>query len=319
MSSETKKSNDYLLSIVIPMFNEELGAAECVRRVSKVLIKMGCRYEVIYVNDGSRDQTLEILLKEKEQDEHIKIIDLSRNFGHQTAISAGIDHAQGDALIVIDGDLQDPPELFPKLVDKWQEGFDVVHARRSIRHGEKAYKKLAATVFYRIMASISTVDIPVDVGDFRLMSKRVTDQLKSLSEKRRYIRGLAAWIGFKQTIVEYEREPRFAGTPAYTFKTLVGLALSGITGFSVFPLRLGLYFGSIAVTAGLLFVIYCIFALATQIGVPDWAPLMVALLFISGLQFICIGVVGEYVYLTLEDVRDRPLYIVRQFYNSKPQ
>ncbi len=305
---------DYLLSIVIPMYNEEQGASECVRRVRKVLQDIGCRYEMIFVNDGSRDQTLEILKNEKAQDEKIKIVDLSRNFGHQTAISAGIDHAKGDAIIVIDGDLQDPPEVFPRLIEKWLAGADVVHARRSVRHGESALKNLRAQLFYRIMSSISTVAIPVDVGDFRLISRRVADELSHMSEKRRYVRGLASWIGFKQEIIDYEREARFAGTPSYTLKTLMGLAMAGVTGFSVVPLRLGIYLGVALMFAATISLLYVVYAAALHLLIADWAPLMVLILFVFALQFFCIGIIGEYLYIVLENVRARPLYVVRKIY-----
>lgn len=307
-----KAEAGYLLSIVIPMYNEEQGASECVRRVSKVIEEqLGCRYELIFVNDGSRDRTLDILRAEKEKNEHVKIVDLSRNFGHQTAITAGIDHADGDAVIVIDGDLQDPPEVFPQLIAKWRAGADIVHAKRVARHGESMLTKIRASVFYRIMSQISTIDIPVDVGDFRLMNRRVVEELKGMTEHRRYVRGLATWVGFNQETVDYEREARFAGTPSYTVKTLMGLALSGILGFSVAPLRLGWYLGLLFLAFTFLYVIYWIAMPSTA---PEWSPLLVAMLFMGGLQFLCIGIIGEYLYLVLDCVRSRPVYIVRQIY-----
>ncbi len=310
--SEKPESADYLLSIVIPMYNEEQGASECVRRVSKVIEnELGCRYELIFVNDGSRDRTLEILKSEKEKNSHIKIVDLSRNFGHQTAITAGIDQADGDAVIVIDGDLQDPPEIFPQLIERWKAGADIVHAKRLARHGESQLTKVRAAIFYRIMSQISTIDIPVDVGDFRLMSKRVVNELKSLTEQRRYVRGLATWVGYNQETIGYEREARFAGTPSYTLKTLIELAMSGILGFSIEPLRLGWYTGLLTILASIAFFAYW---LCMRDTLPDWSPLMVALLFIGGLQLVCIGIIGEYLFLVLDCVRKRPVYIVRQIY-----
>lgn len=313
MSDERPEATqDYLLSVVIPMFNEEQGAAECVRRVSKVVEEqLGCRFELIFINDGSSDRTLEILRQEKQNNPHVRIIDLSRNFGHQTAITAGIDHANGDAVIVIDGDLQDPPEVFPRLIERWKAGADIVHARRTARHGESALTRIRAAIFYRIMSQISTIDIPIDVGDFRLMSKRVVDQMKSMKEHRRYVRGLATWVGFNQETIDYEREARFAGTPSYTFKTLMGLALSGILGFSVIPLRLGIYLGLIVAAASFFCAIYCI---VLPGAAPNWTPLMVAVLFIGGLQLFCTGLIGEYLYLVLDGVRERPVYIVRELY-----
>lgn len=310
--SEQPATADYLLSIVIPMYNEEQGAGECVRRVSKVIEEqLGCRYELIFVNDGSRDRTLEILKAEKEKNPHVRIVDLSRNFGHQTAITAGIDQANGDAVIVIDGDLQDPPEVFPQMIERWKNGADIVHAKRVARHGESALTKVRASVFYRIMSQISTIDIPVDVGDFRLMSKRVVNELKELTEQRRYVRGLATWVGYNQDTIDYEREARFAGTPSYTLKTLIGLAMSGILGFSVTPLRLGWYTGLLTMAAAVGYFIYWLLMRDTA---PDWSPLMVALLFIGGLQLVCLGIIGEYLFLVLECVRKRPVYIVREIY-----
>lgn len=312
MTDRTENTQDYLLSIVIPMFNEEQGASECVRRVARVIEEsLGCRYELIFVNDGSTDRTLEILRQEKEQNPHVKIIDLSRNFGHQTAITAGIDHANGDALIVIDGDLQDPPEVFPRLIEKWKAGADIVHARRTARHGESAFTRFRAAMFYRIMSQISSIDIPIDVGDFRLMSKRVIDQLKAMKETRRYVRGLATWVGFNQETIDYEREARFAGTPSYTLKTLMGLAMSGILGFSIIPMRLGIYLGFLVITTSFAFGAYGVVLPALA---PSWTPLMVALLFVGGLQLICTGLIGEYLYLVLDGVRQRPVYIVKQEY-----
>ena len=294
------------------MYNEEQGASECVRRVSKVIEEqLGCRYELIFVNDGSRDRTLDILKAEKEKNPHVRIVDLSRNFGHQTAITAGIDQANGDAVIVIDGDLQDPPEVFPQMIERWKNGADIVHAKRVARHGESALTKVRASVFYRIMSQISTIDIPVDVGDFRLMSKRVVNELKELTEQRRYVRGLATWVGYNQDTIDYEREARFAGTPSYTLKTLIGLAMSGILGFSVTPLRLGWYTGLLTMAASVGYFIYWLLMRDTA---PDWSPLMVALLFIGGLQLVCLGIIGEYLFLVLECVRKRPVYIVREIY-----
>lgn len=305
------QSKDYSLSIVIPMFNEEQGASECVRRVDHVLKELGCRYEIIFVNDGSSDRTLEILKAEKEKNEHIRIVDLSRNFGHQLAITAGIDHTTGDAVIIIDGDLQDPPEVFPRLIEKWKEGAHIVHARRSVRHGETAVTNWRAKLFYRIMRQISTIDIPVDVGDFRLIDKLVVDELKNMREHKRYLRGLATWVGYNQVIIDYEREPRFAGSPKYTLALLIGLALSGVAGFSVFPLRLGWYLGSFLLAVS---VLYCLFIVLVPSQSFVWAPLLVAIMFIGGLQLVCIGIVGEYLYIVLDDTRNRPLYLVRKLY-----
>ena len=299
-----------MLSIVIPMYNEEAGARECVKRVKKVLVEMGCDHELIFVNDGSKDDTLKILLEEKESDSSLRIVDLSRNFGHQAAITAGLDHAQGDAAIVIDGDLQDPPEEFPRLVEKWKAGFDVVHARRRKRRGISAFANFRAKVFYRLMSAISEIDIPVDVGDFRLMSKRVVEDLKRLKEKHRYIRGLATWVGYEQTIIEYDREPRFAGEPQYTLSKLIQLSLAGVTGFSRTPLRIGLYLGIFCFLLSLVLLIMT----AIYPALLLWAPAVIAIFFVGSLILACIGVTGEYLSIMLDHSRDRPLYLVRQEY-----
>ncbi|MBX9668837.1 MAG: glycosyltransferase family 2 protein [Candidatus Obscuribacterales bacterium] len=309
---EQSDRTNYKLSVVIPMFNEEHGAAECVRRVREVITtKLQCRYELIFVNDGSVDNTLQLLKEEKAKDDNIKIIDFSRNFGHQTAITAGIDHSTGDAVIIIDGDLQDPPEVFPKLIEKWQEGADMVHARRIARHGETARTKLQAAIYYRLMSQISTINIPVDVGDFRLMDRIVVNELRKLKEHRRYVRGLATWVGFKQTIVDYEREPRFAGTRSFTFKASFQLALAGIIGFAIFPVRLGLYLGTFFVLLGFA----CgLLLILNPDAVKDWAPLVMTVLIVGGSQLFCTGIMGEYLYLIVDESRGRPLYIVKQIY-----
>jgi len=307
----TSSPANYKLSIVIPMYNEELGAAECVRRVAGVLDQMGCEHELIFVNDGSRDRTLEILIAEQAKIPGLRIIDFSRNFGHQAAITAGLDHVTGDAAIVIDGDLQDPPEFFPTLVAKWQEGYDIVHARRRKRHGISAFADFRAKVFYRLMSSISEIEIPVDVGDFRLISAAVVNDLKAMREKDRYLRGLATWVGYKQAIVEYDREERFAGVPQYTLGKLIGLCLAGITGFSRAPLRLGIYLGCLTLFFGILLLIATI---ALPGVMPGWSPVVVAILLIGSFQLLCIGLLGEYLYLVLQHVRNRPLYIVRKEY-----
>lgn len=309
---EQSNRTNYKLSVVIPMFNEEHGVAECVRRVRDVITtKLHCTYELIFVNDGSADRTLELLLEEKARDDNIKVIDFSRNFGHQTAITAGIDHSSGDALIIIDGDLQDPPEVFPQLIEKWQAGADMVHARRTVRHGETVRTKLQAAIYHRLMSQISTIHIPVDVGDFRLMDRVVVNELKRLKEHRRYVRGLAAWVGFKQTIVDYEREARFAGKRSYTFKAYLQLASAGIIGFSIFPVRLGLYLGTFFVFTGF---VLAILLIVMPDAVKDWAPNMVAILIVGGSQLFCTGIMGEYLYFIVDESRGRPIYIIKQVY-----
>lgn len=302
---------NYMLSVVIPMYNEELGVKECVKRVKGVLTEMGCDHELIFVNDGSKDKTLEYLLAAKDSDEAIRVLDFSRNFGHQAAITAGLDNANGDCVIVIDGDLQDPPELFPELVEKWKEGFDVVHARRKKRKGISAFADFRAKVYYRLMSKISDIDIPVDVGDFRLISKRVCGELKNLTEQQRYVRGLATWVGYEQTIIEYDRMERFAGEPQYTLAKLIQLSLSGFLGFSKVPLRLGLYLGLFCFVISFVLMVLAIVSPGLFLS---WTPPVIAIFFVGGIQLICLGAIGEYLALVLDHCRDRPLYIVRKEY-----
>jgi dolichol-phosphate mannosyltransferase len=311
MSEETKLT-DYLLSIVVPMYNEEQGAKECVARLKSVLQNMGCRYEIIFINDGSRDRTLEIL--KAERDQNIRILNLSRNFGHQAAITAGLDYAKGDAIIIIDGDLQDPPELFPEMVAKWQAGADVVHARRKKREGETAFKLFTAKIYYRIMRQLSDIDMPVDVGDFRLMSARAKDSLMKLRERRRYVRGLVAWVGYKQDFVEYDRAERFAGETHYTLLRMLRFSMDGIASFSVVPLRISSFVGAMSAFIALLYGVYALYIKFTAHAIIGWTSVVIVVLFLGGIQLLCLGIIGEYIGILHEEIKQRPLYIIGEVY-----
>jgi polyisoprenyl-phosphate glycosyltransferase len=307
-----------LLSVVCPVYQEEAGLLEFHARLVNALERIpDVRFELIYVNDGSRDNCPEILRKLCAQDWSVRLVDLSRNFGHQLAITAGIDHAAGDAVVVIDTDLQDPPEVIGELVERWQAGWKVVHAVRSARRGESWFKLRTAKVFYRFINWLSDVPMVCDAGDFRLMDRQVVEELKGLRERNRYVRGLVAWVGFPQTTVEYEREARFSGTSKYRLKHMVGLATDAVTSFSERPLRLATQAGLVATVASLALVVYVIVSklLFPASALPGFASLMIAVVFFGGVQLLCIGLLGEYVGRIYRESKGRPLYVVDERVN----
>jgi len=299
-------------SVVIPVFNEEENLELLHRRLSKVLQHSYEDYEIILVDDGSRDKSLEIMMRLRESNPRVKIISFSRNFGHQMAITAGVDYASGDAVIVMDADLQDPPEVIPQLIEKWREGYDTVYAIRESRK-DPILKRAIAFAFYRLFKRISEVDVPVDAGDFRLMSRRVVDILRNMPERNRYIRGLASWVGFSQASISYARDERYRGERKYTLWQLVKLAIDGITSFSHFPLRLVTQLGLVVSLAGFLYAaIIIISGLFFGRVVPGWTTLMAAVIFLGGVQLIVVGVVGEYIGRIYVEVQQRPLYLIKQ-------
>ena len=307
--------SDYLLTVVVPMYNEETGAAECVRRLQKVLTAIGCRYELLFVNDGSSDSTLSVLQEMRAADANIRIVDFSRNFGHQIAITAGLDLAQGDAIIIIDGDLQDPPELFPEMIAKWQAGADVVHARRRSRAGESAFKKGTAALYYRLMDKISSVEIPIDVGDYRLVSRRAQGALLRLRERHRYVRGLVAWVGFKQDFVDYDRDKRFAGQTHYPLLKMIAFSWHGISSFSVMPLRLASYLGIVSALVAFFYGCYALYMnYVMKSTVIGWTSIVMLVMFLGGIQLISLGIIGEYIGMLFEESKQRPLYLVNDIY-----
>lgn len=302
-----------LLSVVAPVYNE----AGVIQQFNGVLVKAledvdKVDYEIIYIDDGSKDDSLAKLRQFSQQNRHIKIIKLSRNFDHQIALTAGLDYAQGDAVVFIDTDLQDPPELISEMVRKWQMGFDVVYARRLKREGESAIKLLTAKWFYRLLGRISEVEIPLDVGDFRLISKRVADHLRSLRERDRYIRGLVSWIGFSQTSVEYNRNERQAGQTKYPLHKMVRFALDGVTSFSDAPLKLATWLGYGSALLAFLYLFSVFVQKLLGYTIHGWATIMVSILFIGGIQLICVGILGEYLGRIYQEVKRRPNYIVEE-------
>jgi len=300
-----------VFSVVAPAWNEAPTLPEFYRRVAAVMDGLGEPWELIIVDDGSADRTRQVLRDLHQADPRVKGISFSKNFSHQIAITAGLDYARGDAVIVIDSDLQDPPEVIPELVARWREGYQVVYAQRRARAGETWFKKATAAAFYRITRRIANVDIPVDTGDFRLLDRKAADALRTMREQHRFVRGLAAWIGFRSIAVPYDRAPRFAGETKYPLRRMLKLAIDGITNFSYLPLQLASYFGFFVAGLSLLGILAAI-ALRLFVGreLTGQATTLVSVLFIGGVQLICLGVIGEYLGRIYDEVKRRPLYIV---------
>lgn len=311
---------DPWLSIVVPAYNEHQVLDEFHRRLSAVLDKLPGRSEIVYVNDGSNDGTLEIMGRLRRADPRVAIVDLSRNFGKEIALTAGLDFARGDAVVVIDADLQDPPELIPDFVLHWKEGYDVVYGKRAARDGETWAKKITAHYFYRFIRFVGRVRIPEDTGDFRLLSRRAVESLKQLREHHRFMKGLFAWIGFPQKAVLYRRDPRYAGESKWNYWRLWNFAIEGITSFSIAPLKLASYVGLF--TAAVAFVYGAYMVVRTLLfgnPVPGYPSLFVAVLFLGGLQLLALGVIGEYLGRMFDETKQRPLYYVQEFVPSDPQ
>ncbi|SFG44744.1 dolichol-phosphate mannosyltransferase [Sporolactobacillus nakayamae] len=300
-------------SIVVPVFNEEKVIYESYKRLKTVMDRTYERYELLFVNDGSRDRTSELLNYISEGDTNVKVIEFSRNFGHQIAITAGMDYATGQAVVVIDADLQDPPELILKMIEKWKEGFDVVYGKRVERKGETFFKKITAALFYRTLRMSTDIDIPLDTGDFRLIDRHVCDEMKRIPEKNRFIRGLVSWVGFKQTAIEYVRDERLAGETKYPLKKMLKLSVDGLTSFSYKPLKLATYGGALLSIAGFVYMIVALaLKLFTSNTVPGWTSLIVIQLLFSGFTLFILGVMGEYIGRIYDETKDRPLYIIKE-------
>lgn len=309
-----------VLSVVVPVYNEEEVLPETIRRLQLSLQTIGQPFEVIWVNDGSRDGTLRILRALCQTDPRCKLLSLARNFGHQTAITAGMDHASGQAIVVIDADLQDPPEVIAALFARWQEGYEVVYARRSERQGETWFKRQTARIYYRLLRRMTSVDIPTDIGDFRLIDAKVRDALLAVPEHNRYVRGLVSWLGFRQTFVSYVREKRWAGTTKYPLGKMIRLAADGIASFSYKPLLAGLSVGIALSVFALLFALFIFISrLAGWVFMePGWASLMCVILFFFGVVLIMLGIIGAYIARIFEEVKRRPLYIVSERLGTLP-
>jgi glycosyltransferase involved in cell wall biosynthesis len=309
------------LSVIVPLYNEELVIAEMYERLTAVLEGQQLDYEVIMINDGSHDQTLAIAKKLCEKDKRIKLISLSRNFGHQMAITAGMDRAAGQVVVIIDADLQDPPELILEMLKKWRDGYQVVYGVRKKRRGESPFKLVTAALFYRMLRKTTPVDIPVDTGDFRLMDRQVVEQLRKMRERSRFIRGMVSWVGFKQGKVEYVREHRLRGETKYPITKMLKFAIDGILSFSQLPLKFSSAFGFLCSGIAFFFMIYGFFQkyFSPETTISGWTSIFVASLFIGGVQLMSIGIVGEYIGRMYEEIKGRPLYITAEEINFDAQ
>ena len=307
------------ISVVIPIYNEEENLPNLTKRLVDVL----CRYaqfEILYVDDGSKDRSVEIITAQAKQHPSIKLLKLSRNFGHQEAITAGLAHCSGDAVIVMDGDLQDPPEVLPLFIEKWQEGYEVVYAIREKRK-EHIFKKIAYYIFYRLMRYLSNIEIPLDSGDFSLMDRKVVDLLNKIPEKNRFIRGIRSWLGFRQTGIAYERHARFAGVPKYNLTKLFLLAYNGLTSFSTRPVKVATHIGLLFTGVsffGIVWLLYHKLILKTEV-IEGWASTLFAVLFLSGVQLIIMGIQGEYIARIFIEVKNRPNYIIGETIGIEPK
>ncbi len=304
------------ISIVAPVWNEADSLPEFISRISEALKDQD--WELIIVDDGSTDGSDQILLQEAEKNERIKTVLFARNFGHQIAVTAGMDYSQGNAVVIIDTDLQDPPELIPELIKKWKEGYEVVYAVRSERKGESFFKRISASFFYRLINRITSIDIPLDTGDFRLVDRKVVDVLNSMREHHRFLRGMSAWVGFRQIGVPYERAPRFAGETHYTLPKMIRLAITAITGFSFFPLQVATYLGFFSAALAIIaIIVVVILRLSGNEAFFGQASTLIAVLIFGGVQLISLGILGEYIGRLYDEARGRPLYIVRSAPDNK--
>jgi dolichol-phosphate mannosyltransferase len=300
------------ISVIVPCFNEEQGIAECHRRLTEILRSLDTWYEIVYVDDGSRDSTPAKLAAIHGLDPNVAVIELSRNFGHQPAVSAGLEAAKGEVVVIIDADLQDPPEVIGQMLQKWAEGYEVVYGIRESRDGESGFKLWSAKLFYRLINALSDVEIPLDTGDFRLLDRKAVEAMKNMPERHRLLRGMCSWIGFRQCGLKYARAARFAGTTKYPLRKMLNLALDGIASFSTVPLRVLAVIGIASAVLAVLGIIYAlVIRLFTHSWVAGWTISFIGLLFLGGLQMISIGIVGEYVGRIYTEAKHRPLYIAR--------
>jgi len=317
MASGSPSTGGGCVSLVVPVFNEIEVLGAFYERATRALHALaGMTYEIVFIDDGSQDGSYAELAALAARDAHIRVLKLSRNFGHQIAISAGIDHAKGDCVVIMDADLQDPPELVATMIDTWRQGFDVVYGVRSDRAGETPIKLLTATMFYRLLDRLTNIRIPANVGDFRLISRRVVDQLKLLREKDRFVRGLVSWVGYPQTGITYKRDRRFAGATKYPFRKMIRFASDGITSFSTMPLKLATWLGYASAVLAVLYLISVFVQKLLGYTVDGWATIMVAMLFMGSVQLICIGILGEYIGRVFNEVKPRPMYVIEEDLHS---
>lgn len=309
--------NNVVCSVVIPVYNEEEVVNECYSRIKKVMDSTNEKYEIIFVNDGSKDNTRQMLKEICRVDGNVKLIDFSRNFGHQSAITAGMNYSIGQAVVVIDADLQDPPEVILRMLEKWREGYQVVYGKRLKREGESIFKKATAKVFYRILARLTEFDIPVDAGDFRLIDRKVCDALNKMDEKNRYVRGIISWLGFNTTYVEFVREKRYAGKTKYPLRKMLKFATDAVVSFSYKPLRITSYLGMALSGVSFIYLIIALFLKLFNVidTVQGWMSIVAISLFFNGIVLLVLGIMGEYIGRIYDEVKARPLYVVNEFIN----
>lgn len=301
------------ISIVVPVYNEEGNIIPMFERLESVCLEINLPFEIVFVNDGSKDLTLSIVKGLAKNKPCVKFIDFSRNFGHQVAVTAGLEYCKGKAIVIIDADLQDPPELISEMYNKYKEGFEVVYAKRNKRKGENLLKLWTAKMFYRVLAKMTSISIPVDTGDFRLIDRKVVDVLNEMPERHKFLRGQISWIGFNQTYITYNRDKRNAGKTGYTYKKMISFALDGITSFSNFPLKFATVAGFTVSGIAFLVMIYALYGrFILKEYVPGWASLIMSILFIGEIQLLTIGIIGEYISRMNDNIRERPLYIVKE-------
>lgn len=305
------------VSVIVPLYNEEQVIAETYSRLTSVLGRMNLDYEIVMVNDGSRDRTAELARTLCEKDVRVKLVSFSRNFGHQVAITAGMDKCGGQVAVIIDADLQDPPEIIPEMIERWREGYAVVYGVRKKRKGETLFKRATAAVFYRTLRRMSSVSIPLDTGDFRLMDRKVVEELKKMRERSRFMRGMVSWVGFKQARIEYEREMRFAGDTKYPFAKMLKLSVDAILSFSQLPLRISTVLGLLCCGISLIAYIYSLLmsAMSHVRITAGWTYIGLAILFIGGVQLVSVGLLGEYIGRMYEELKARPLYVIDEEIN----
>jgi dolichol-phosphate mannosyltransferase len=307
------------ISVVVPCYNEEESVPALYERLTKVLRATTDDYEIVLANDGSRDRTIEIIRELAATDHHLRGVDLSRNFGHQICLTAGLEHARGEVIMMIDADLQDPPELLPKMLEKWRAGADVVYAVRKKRRGESLFKLVTAAAFYRLLRLCTKIDIPVDTGDFRLIDRRALDAVLAIRERNRFLRGMFTWVGFRQEPIYYNRAARFAGETKYPFRKMARFAIDGITSFSGAPLHLAFWLGLIVAAIAFLYALRIFYQGMMGQTVPGWASTTISVLFLGGVQMVMIGVLGEYISRIFDEVKARPLFLVREVIETQPQ
>lgn len=314
-------SERQLISVVVPVYNDEEVIEAFYERAADVLKGIdGFDYQLVFVDDGSGDRSPELLKGLAARDSAVKVVVLSRNFGHGTAVTAGIDVSDGDLVVLIDSDLQDPPELIVEFLKKWREGYDVVYGVRTKREGETWFKRATASLFYRVLSRMSAVEIPEDVGDYRMMTRRFVNELQRLGERDRFVRGLVSWVGFEQIGVPYERDARYAGESKYTLRKLFRFARDGITSFSTMPLRMVMYAGFAASALAFLYMLSVFIQKWAGVAeVRGWPTMMIAILFLGGIQLISLGVIGEYIGRIFNEVKGRPIYVVKEVVSDKTE